>query len=152
MKKRKKYLVILLVPFVIFNCIFIYDQIKNRRFHQFEKEIKTDFSFIDKIELGNFGPYCALYVYVDEDSCSYTEIEEAFIRIMIEVSSEDNFQYFLERHNRDASGELTFFDVTFYKKGEDDKALYRYSSCKNFQVWKLEGESDKTYNITEYNK
>ena len=152
MKKRKKWIFIILVPLVIISFIFIKNRMQNNQFYQFEKKLKTEMSYIDKIDIGNYGPYCSLYIYIDEDSCNYENIEKTFIRIMVEVSSKENFQYFLERHNKNASGELAFFNVAFYEEGVKDKVLYKYTSYKDFQVWELESDRSIQFNSADYVK
>ena len=98
--------------------------------------------------MGNSGPHCRIRIYVNDGSEDYNSIEPVFIKAMIEMSKETNFQFFLERHTQSASGEMAFLHVYFYQ--EDGKELYRFTSYKDFDVWELENDRSKQFQVSDF--
>lgn len=87
---------------------------------------------------------------MEENYCDYEVLETVFIKTMVEISKESNFQYLLKKHNETASGELAFFHVIFYEDGIKDEELCRYTSYKDFEVWELESDRSVKFRVSDY--
>ncbi len=143
--------ILLVVLFVVIALILAFLGIRRKMerepFYQFKKSIMSEFEYVNKILLGNYGPNCTIRIYMDEKYCDAETLEKVFIKVMTEISEESNFQYFLERHNKVASGELAFLNVYFYH-GEEE--LCRYTSYKDFEVWELESDRSVQFRVSDY--
>lgn len=148
MKKRVLYL-FLGILFVC-ACFWVRYRIVNRQFYKFVRDIKSEFEYVESIDFSNYGPYCTIRVFMEEKYCDYETLEKVFVKVMVEISKETNFQYFLEKHNRKVGGKPAFFHVFFYKEGIKDKALCRYESRQDFEVWELESDRSVKFRVSDY--
>lgn len=152
---KKRYFRRYVMPFIILclaiMLVFVFWVIRRKMiqnpFYQFKKSIMSEFTYVNKMEVGNYGPHCTVRVYVDEKYCEAETLEKVFIKVMTELSEDSNFQYLLERHNKFASGEMTFLNVYFYN-GEEE--LCRYTSYKDFEVWELESDRSVQFCVSDY--
>jgi len=149
---KKKIIVYSSVFFVclVLTCLvlLVRNRIVNECFYLFKRNIIEEFEYVNHIEMGNSGPHCRIRIYVNDGSVDYNSIEPVFIKAMIEMSKETNFQYILEKHTQSASGEMAFLHVYFYK--EDGGELYRFTSCKDFDVWELESDRSVQFRVSDY--
>lgn len=151
-KKIIRRLLILLC--ILFVLIILY-YINNRTIYRIESKIKEKFNAVESIEVSDTGPHCTLYVYLDSGNYEFEDIEPIFISLMLELDEEDNFNYFNERHIRDATGEMAFLHIRFYiEKGTAENFLFKFNSYKykDFQIWELDGDSSVTYTVSDYTK
>lgn len=151
-KLKKKIIIcsILLLAFIVLACLilFVRDRNTNACFYSIKKNILEEFEYVNHIEMGNSGPHCRIRIYVNDENDDYDSIEPVFIKAMIEMSKEANFQYLKERHARSASGEMAFLHVYFYQ--EDGEELYRFTSYKDFDVWELERDRSVQFRVSDY--
>lgn len=147
---KKKVLYLFFGILLVCVCFWIRYRVVNRQFYKFVRDIKSEFEYVESIRVGGHGPHCWISVYVEEDSCDYEKLEPVFIKIMIGIAQEENFQYFSERHDRWAGGEPVFFTVIFHQEGIKNKALCRYTSYKDFEVWELESDRSVKFRVSDY--
>ena len=150
--RGKKIIRRVLILASIILVLYVLYVIKNMTLYKLESVIKDEFDNVSDIKVADNGPDCYIYVYVDEDCCEFEDIEPIFISIMLKLDKDENFNYLEKRHNKDAKAELVFFNVCFYKKGTSDNFLFKFRSCKDFEMWELEGDASVTYNVSDYIK
>ena len=151
-KKRLKWRYILAFIFVIIGILIIRYRVNNKIFIEFENDLKEKYSYISNIKVYDTNPHCYLNIYLDPDNHSFDEVEPIFIDIMLSLSDETIYNYFKQRHNKNANGEFYFFSIYFKEKGVKNKNLYSYHSHKEnnqFIAWRLEG-SEIEYDLNEY--
>lgn len=147
---KKKVLYLFLGILLVCVCFWIRYRIVNKQFYKFVRDIKSEFEYVKNIKVENYGPHCTITVHMDKKYCDYETLETVFIKVMVEISEETNFQYFLEKHNKKTGGELAFFKVIFYKEGINDKELCRYTSYKNFEIWELKSNHSIKFRVSDY--
>lgn len=79
-------------------------------------------------------------------ACDYETLETVFIKVMVGIAQEENFQYFLKKHG----GEPFFFHVIFYEDGIKDEELCRYTNYKDFEIWELESDRSIQFRVSDY--
>ena len=145
---KKKAIIICLVCICLISFILIRYKMVDSTFYQYKKQIITEFKYVDKVELRNYGPYCTVAIYVKDKHFDYEELEPVFIKAMTEIYQESNFQYFLEEHIKSASGEMAFLKIHFYNRNEEE--LYRFTSYKDFDIWELESNRSVQFRVSDY--
>lgn len=149
--RRKKIIGIVLIILLIVLVIFIRNYVSNRMLYKLEAEMKVEFNDVDNIKISNYGPHCTISVYLDEGAYKLKDIEPMFIWTMLELTEEENFNYFQERHSKNATGELAFLHVRFYNEtGTAENLLFKFNSYKDFEIWELEQDKSITYNVSDY--
>lgn len=151
-KKRLKWRYILAFIFVIIGILIIRYRVNNKIFIEFENDLKEKYSYISNITVTDIDPHCYMDVYLKSNNYSYDEVEPIFIDIMLSLSDETIYNYFEQRHNKNANGEFYIFGIDFREKGNNNDLLYRYNSHKEnnqFIAWRLEG-SEIEYDLNEY--
>jgi c-di-AMP phosphodiesterase-like protein len=104
-KKRLKWRYILAFLLVIIGILMIRNRIYNKIFFDFKNDLKKEFSYISNITVTDIDPNCYLDVYLKSKNYSYGEVEQIFIEIMLALSDETIYNYFEQRHNKNANGE-----------------------------------------------
>lgn len=104
-KKRLKWRYILAFLLVIIGILMIRNRIYNKIFFDFKNDLKKEFSYISNITVTDIDPNCYLNVYLKSKNYSYGEVEQIFIEIMLALSDETIYNYFEQRHNKNANGE-----------------------------------------------
>gem|GEM_PF-1970757 len=104
-KKRLKWRYILAFLLVIIGILMIRNRIYNKIFFDFKNDLKKEFSYISNITVTDIDPNCYLDVYLKSKNYSYGEVEQIFIKIMLALSDETIYNYFEQRHNKNANGE-----------------------------------------------
>lgn len=104
-KKRLKWRYILAFLLVIIGILMIRNRIYNKIFFDFKNDLKKEFSYISNITVTDIDPNCYLNVYLKSKNYSYGEVEQIFIKIMLALSDETIYNYFEQRHNKNANGE-----------------------------------------------
>lgn len=104
-KKRLKWRYILAFLLVIIGILIIRNRIYNKIFFDFKNDLKKEFSYISNITVTDIDPNCYLDVYLKSKNYSYGEVEQIFIEIMLALSDETIYNYFEQRHNKNANGE-----------------------------------------------
>jgi len=90
---------------VIIGILMIRNRIYNKIFFDFKNDLKKEFSYISNITVTDIDPNCYLDVYLKSKNYSYGEVEQIFIEIMLALSDETIYNYFEQRHNKNANGE-----------------------------------------------
>lgn len=104
-KKRLKWRYILAFLLIIIGILMIRNRIYNKIFFDFKNDLKKEFSYISNITVTDIDPNCYLDVYLKSKNYSYGEVEQIFIKIMLALSDETIYNYFEQRHNKNANGE-----------------------------------------------
>lgn len=104
-KKRLKWRYILAFLLIIIGILMIRNRIYNKIFFDFKNDLKKEFSYISNITVTDIDPNCYLDVYLKSKNYSYGEVEQIFIEIMLALSDETIYNYFEQRHNKNANGE-----------------------------------------------
>lgn len=145
---KKKVLIFCLAVFCLVSFLLIRYKIMDRTFYQYEKQILTEFEYIDKVELRNYGPECTIAIYVKDKHFDYEELEAVFIKAMTEIYQDSFFQYFLEKHNNSENAEMAYLNIHFYNKSGE--GIYRFTSYKEFDVWELESDRSVQFHVSDY--
>ena len=151
-KKRLKWRYILAFSLVIISILMIRYRVNNKIFFDFKNGLKEKYSYISNITVTDIDPHCYLDVYLKSKNYRYGEVEPILIEIMLALSDETIYNYFEQRHNKNANGEFYFLGIDFRDKGNNNDLLYRYRSHKvnnQFIKWRLEG-SEIEYDLHDY--
>lgn len=152
-KKKLKWRFIFAFIIVVIGVSVIRYRINNIIFIEFREDLKEEFTYISNITVSDINPHCYLDVYLKPNYYySYDEVKPIFIEIIHALTDEIIYNYFEQRHNKNANGEFYFYTINFINKGQDDKLIYRFRSHKEnnrFVNWHLE-ELDLDYDINDY--
>ncbi len=147
---KKKLFYLCLGTLLVCACFWLRYRLVNRQFYKFVQDIKSEYSYVEDVQLENFGPHCVITVHMDKNYCDYEILEKVFIKVMVEICKEVNFQYFVEKYNEKIGGSPAFFTVIFYQEGIDNEELCRYTSYKDFEVWELESDRSVKFYVSDY--
>ena len=153
--RGKKIIRKVLILASIILVLYVIYVIKNITLYKLEAEIKDEFDNVSGIKVTDNGPNCTLYVYLDSGSYEFEDIEPIFIKLILKLDEEINFNYLEERHIKDAKGEMAFLHIRFYiEKGTAENFLFKFNSDKHedFQIWELDSDKSVTYTVSDYKK
>jgi hypothetical protein len=153
--KRKILMLVCLILFLLTGVLIIRGLVDSSEFRNLRKDISTEFDYVQRMTLSNYGPHCTIDVYLDSDDYDFEKVEKVFIEVMLKVNEPSLRKYLIDIHDKRGSGELAFLHISFREKGNDSDVLYKFNNYRDFRQWELEsnlkkGQSSKQYMYSDY--